>query len=167
MRSQPFWPTPSHFPTKTSLSHSFFDKCNPLPSIFQSKQLNLPTLTHFLRKKSHSHSFFDNNDPLSPIFKRKTYSHSFLTKSTHSYPFFNKNDHLPPIFEQKRPIPQFFNKTTHSHPKPLLNCSLSHSHPLPATFTHSQAFWSFYTAIFYENNLLWRAFLLIQLISGP
>ena len=72
-----------------------------------------------------------NFKPLPPIFQQKT---------THSYLFLNKNDQLPHIFEQKQPIPHFFDKTTHSHPRALLNCSPTHSHPLPVTFTHSVIF---------------------------
>ena len=107
---------------------------------------------------SHSH-------PLPPISQEKQpIPTHFSTKVTHSYPFFNKNDRLRPIFEQKWPISQFFNKMTHPHLRALLNCSPSHSHPPPVTFTHSQAFLSFYTAIFYESNLLLHVFLLMQLI---
>ena len=116
---------------------------------------------------THSHSFFNKNNSLPPVFKKGDPRTHFWRKTTLSHPFFDKNVGHPPIFEQKRPIPQFFNKTTHSQSRALLNSSTSHSHPLPAAFTHSQAFLSFYTAIFYESDLLWRAFLIMQLISGP
>ena len=145
--SQPLSPTPNH-------SH-------PLPPIFQQKQ---PTPTHFSTIAIHSHSFFNKNNPLLPIFKKRDpllpifqekqpTPTNFLTKTTHSYPFFNKNDRFPPNFEQKQSIPRFFNKTTHSHSRAILNCSPSHSYPLPAPFAHSRAFLSFYTAIFYESDL--------------
>ena len=194
LSSPPSHPHP--LPVNPAHSHQFFNKSNPLPLIFWQKgptptyfSINTIHSHQFSRKVTHSHPFFKNINPVSPIIwqKRLTTTHFFkksnpllsifqekqptpthvLTKSTDSFPFFNKNDQLLPIFEQKRPILWFFNKTTRSHPSTLLNCSASYSHPVPATFTHSQAFLSFYTAIFYENDLLWRVFLLIQLISGP
>ena len=168
-------PIPTHFSTKATHSHPFFNKNNPLPQfsrkvthshpVFQETQ---PTPTHFLTKTTHSRAFFK---PLPPIFWQKrhtptlisiltTHSHPFFKKKTHSYPFFDKSDTPLPIFQQKRstathfwtkrPIPWFFNKTSHSHPRLYWIA-------LPATLTHSQ--WLLL-------SLIWRAFLLIQLISG-
>ena len=193
--SQPHSPIPSHSQPLSPTPTHFLKKNNPLPPIFRQKRptpthFSLKTIySHqFSRKVTHTHPFFKEKNSLLPIFRQKrhtptlistitTHSHPFFkkkttpthfsTKTIHSYPFFNKNNRLPPIFEQKQPIPRFSNKTTLSHPGALLNCSPSHSHPLPATFNHSQAFLSFYTAIISKNDLLWRAFLLIQLISGP
>ena len=64
--SQPLSPTPTHFSRKTTHCHTFFDKNDPLPPIFQEKQ---PTPTHFSRKVTHSHPFFDKNNTLLLIFR--------------------------------------------------------------------------------------------------
>ena len=141
-------PTLTHFSTKATHSHQFFNKTNSLPSIFtESDPLppifleKQPTPTHFLTKTTHSHPFFKKSDPLSPIFRqkrrtptqfsrKKTSFHHFSTKTSHSQPFlmdnnllppsFNKSNPIPPIFQQIRPTPNYFStKATHSH----------HSHP--------------------------------------
>ena len=59
------WPTPSHLSRKTTHSHSFFVKNDPLPPIFQEQW---PTLTYFSRKTTRSHPFFNKNGTLLPLF---------------------------------------------------------------------------------------------------
>ena len=67
-------PTPTHFLTKGTYYHPFFNKHNPLPPILKKGD---PLPSHFSRKTTHSQSFFDKNgplsyfdnkDPISPIF---------------------------------------------------------------------------------------------------
>ena len=126
MRSQPLSPTPTHFSTKTTHSHLFFDKSDPLPPIFQWKQ---PTPTHFLTKTTHSHPFFNKNNPLLPIFQEKNPTPTnFSAKTTH-LPIFQQKRSTPTHFLTKTTHPWFFNKTTHSHPRALLNCSPSNFYP--------------------------------------
>ena len=130
LRSQPLSPTPRKF-SKTTHSHPYFNKNNPLPPIFNKYNpfppfswQNRPTPTHFSRKVTHSHSLFKKNNPLPPIIRQKRHTltliltittHSpIFQEKTHSHPFFDKNNTLLSIFQQKRPILRFFNKTNHS-----------------------------------------------------
>ena len=130
-------PTPTHFSTKATHSHQFFNKNNsllsffkesdPLPPIFQDKQ---PTPTHFLTKTTPSHRFFKKINPLSPIFRQKP---------PHSYQFFNQNDPLPLNFREERQTPTHFStKTSHSQPflmdSNLLPPSFNKNNPIPSIF---------------------------------
>ena len=104
--SQPLSPTPTHFSRKTTPSHPFFDKNDPLPPIFQEKR---PTSTHFLIKTYPSQPFLMEKDELPPMF--------------------NKNNPIPTIFQQIRPSPTYFStKTTHPyHSHPFLHQSTTNA----------------------------------------
>ena len=135
--SQPLSPTPTHFVTKATHSHPFFNKNNPLPPIVKKNdplppifpKQQLPTPTHFLTKTTHSHQYFKKSDPLSLIFQENnplpliiwqkqhpptliltitTHSHPFFDKKSPSQIFLMKNDPFLLSFNKNKPIPPIF-----------------------------------------------------------